>query len=1169
MYQKKRTCHNRRAVISAPYLVIMLILVAVLSGSFSLDQINTKELTIISDDLELLPIASSGEFGIIGIYDTPGHSCDVFISGDFAFVSDESFLVSVNVSNPTQPLLMDTFPTFGNTYCTIVRGGIAYVADATGGFRIYNVTNPSDILPLGVVFPASGAYDLMVSGNYAYLASQSGLIIVDIQNPFNPTIVGNYNVGGVGQYIAIQNDLVALSVNGNYVYLFNVSIPSNPQLLYSYNTGANTCGMAFYGNYLYLSLFNTGSLLCLDIQKPTNPIFISSISIGGQPNDVIIRGNIAFVAAGSIGLVCINISNKYAMQVEKCYDTSHAYGLDVCGNIVYISDYYDGLICIQVAEYINPVLLSTFDIGISAHDISISGDLACLAANTEGIKIFNVSNPLEPNSLGNYTTPGTAWSVALSAGVAYVTDSVGLHCINITNPTNPTLLGSYNTPDSAERVKIIGDIAYVVTLYSGLFCINVSNPSNPTYLGNYTSPIYSYGVDVVGNIAYVLCRDAGLYCVNISNPTNPTFIGSYATTSWAWTVKVYGNLAYIANHANGLLILNISNPYNPTFVGLYDTPGLVYGIAVEGSIAYVPDFGSGFYCLNVSNPQAPTLMNSLVTSGLEFRVVIMGNIAYVAFHDIGLRCIQISEYEWKYTVPTNPPPTLSNVLESADPLILGHSETISVTVADADGVDMVWIEFEGANHTMWPVSGNVWEYSGWTPSAIGTYPYTIWANDTFGNVASVLGSITVQANSPPTLSNVLESAEPLVLGHSETINVTVTDADGVDAVWIGFEGANHTMWLVSGNVWEFSGWTPSAIGTYPYTIWANDTFGNMNSISSSLSVQNNAGPTLNNIQESADPVILGNTVSINVSVTDMDGINTVWIGLEGVNYTMWNIMGYVWGYDWIPTTTGTKPYTIWANDTLGNMNSISSSLSVQSVVGPSISNVNENADPLELGNSETITALVTDANGVMAVWIEFSGENHTMTFVSGSTWRYAGWMPSSIGTYAYNIWANNSLGLESSYTGSITVQDTTAPAIFNIIESADPLILGNVEIITVEVTDFSGLQNVYLEFSGQNHTMVYIGGNTWRFNSWYPNSVGVHNYKIWARDNNGLLAVYTGSITVESNDVPDDEPDNGPAGGDKPAENPFKVDGFPPSLLVLAFIGTLVLLKRKRSNKHV
>ncbi|MFX0049114.1 MAG: NosD domain-containing protein, partial [Candidatus Hermodarchaeota archaeon] len=60
------------------------------------------------------------------------------------------------------------------------------------------------------------------------------------------------------------------------------------------------------------------------------------------------------------------------------------------------------------------------------------------------------------------------------------------------------------------------------------------------------------------------------------------------------------------------------------------------------------------------------------------------------------------------------------------------------------------------------------------------------------------------------------------------------------------------------------------------------------------------------------------------------------------------------------------------------------------------------------------------------------------------------------------------------------IEETFIPQFNYVVESADPLELGNNVIITVNVTDPSGIKQVLIEFDGVNHTMIHIGGDLWQ-----------------------------------------------------------------------------------------
>jgi hypothetical protein len=184
------------------------------------------------------------------------------------------------------------------------------------------------------------------------------------------------------------------------------------------------------------------------------------------------------------------------------------------------------------------------------------------------------------------------------------------------------------------------------------------------------------------------------------------------------------------------------------------------------------------------------------------------------------------------------------------------------------------------------------------------------------------------------------------------------------------------------------------------------------------------------------------------------------------------------------------------------------------MIAPTYSNLIENSDPLELGETEVIQINVSDPSGILEVKIEFEGLNHSMTNIGGDIWQYDSWTPNIVGNYSFIIYMYDNLDNWNSTIGSIEVIDNTPPNYSNLIESSDPLELGETEVIQINVNDFAGVSQVKIEFEGLNHSMTNIGGNTWQYDSWTPDNWIVYQYKFHMEDNNGNWKVIVNNITV-------------------------------------------------------
>jgi hypothetical protein len=81
-------------------------------------------------------------------------------------------------------------------------------------------------------------------------------------------------------------------------------------------------------------------------------------------------------------------------------------------------------------------------------------------ANT--LYVLDISDPTNPQIVGNCDTPGYGYHIALAGDYAYVTDGTsGLHLIDIHNPTSPYIITSCNVQGWSNYVALAKDYVYV------------------------------------------------------------------------------------------------------------------------------------------------------------------------------------------------------------------------------------------------------------------------------------------------------------------------------------------------------------------------------------------------------------------------------------------------------------------------------------------------------------------------------------------------------------------------------------------------------------------------------------------------------------------------------------------------------------------------------------
>ena len=531
------------------------------------------------------------------------------------------------------------FPTTSGAFDTTYNGGDydAFVAKLAVEPNIQNVELVGQI--------GGVSYAVAVQGNYAYLGVGPRLVVLDISNPANPTVVGQTEVlPGVVQGVAVAGNYAYVAAGGS-LHIINISDPAAPSEAGYYNTRGWAHGVAVAGNYAYVADGSSG-LCVINVSDPAAPTEAGFYDTPGWALGVAAAGNYAYIADYDAGLRIINVSDPAAPSEAGFYDTpGSADGVAVAGDYAYVADYDAGLRVINISYPEAPTETGFCDTPGSADDVTVVGNYAYVTDRYGGLRIINISDPAAPTETGFYDTPGWASGVAVVGNYAYVADGYGnLRIINISNPAAPTETGLYDTPGLASGVAVAGDYAYIADYDAGLRIINVSDPAAPTEAGFCDTPGVADDVTVVGNYAYVADGwSSGLRIINVSDPAAPSEAGFYDTPGWASGVAVAGNYAYVANSGAGLRIINVSDPAAPTEAGFCDTPGVALGVAVAGDYAYVANYDAGLRVINISDPAAPSEAGFYDTPGWASGVAVAGNYAYVANSGAGLRIINVSD----------------------------------------------------------------------------------------------------------------------------------------------------------------------------------------------------------------------------------------------------------------------------------------------------------------------------------------------------------------------------------------------------------------------------------------------------------------------------------------------------------------------------------------------
>lgn len=263
----------------------------------------------------------------------------VQISGNYAYVMRSvstagNFLI-YNISNPATPTLTGTYNIVGTPNDIFVSGNYAYVTsnDATRKLQIVNVGNPAAPVSAGnyTISNSYGGRGVFVVGNYAYVMMSGGanFTIINVTNPAAPTLAGSATITGTLAEVVVSGNyaFVASSSTSAEMQVVNVTNPAAPSRVYTMNMSGTIAAsrIAISGNTILIS--RTTSVYAVDVTTPTAPVERGSVAIGGTVNDIALN----FAYGGKHALIaCANTSAEF-----RVVDITTPATLTIAGSVNY------------------------------------------------------------------------------------------------------------------------------------------------------------------------------------------------------------------------------------------------------------------------------------------------------------------------------------------------------------------------------------------------------------------------------------------------------------------------------------------------------------------------------------------------------------------------------------------------------------------------------------------------------------------------------------------------------------------------------------------------------------------------------------------------------------------------------------------------------------------
>lgn len=363
-----------------------------------------------------------------------GTGLTVSLWGDFAYVGHGSYIEVYDISNIRKPRQIAYFYPPGNPRKLIAHKGYLYTVLDDSGFLVTNVTNPHK--PFQEAHVGGGEWgnrlDAVYDDDTLYLVDWSrGLVIYDTSRPEGLIELCTLPIPGSLRQCIIRGQTAYLVGQGE-IFIVDISDRENPEILGNFRTSGRPYTLSVDTDLQRIYMCDLYGFYILDISNPADIKRIGAIWLAkeGNPYEAKVIGSYAFVANGWKGIKVIDISNPSDPELVMVWpgDNSKSYvAVKEKDGLLYFLNPSRGIDIIDVSKPLSPELLATMPFkNLSINKFLLDENLIYLAAGTNGVFVYSITNPETPVLVGYVNTPGDALGLGVSPDRIFIADMYDL-----------------------------------------------------------------------------------------------------------------------------------------------------------------------------------------------------------------------------------------------------------------------------------------------------------------------------------------------------------------------------------------------------------------------------------------------------------------------------------------------------------------------------------------------------------------------------------------------------------------------------------------------------------------------------------------------------------------------------------------------------------------------
>lgn len=287
---------------------------------------------------------------------------------------------------------------------------------------------------------------------------------------------------------------------------------------------------------------------------------------------------------------------------------------------------------------------STEDAPIACHDVAVVGELALLA-QTLGLSLWDIGDPLRPRATERLPLPGTVLGVTAAPPLVYLAAGPrGLYVARMVEDGPPRVVSRFETPGSVRQVKLHGSHALLADARHGLRVVDVSDPARPLQKALVSTRDEVRSLALRGDVLAVAEGKAGVRLLDVSRPERPLELHVLRDMDDARDVAFAGARLLVAAGGEGLWVYGLDSE-RPSRLGRLDVERAAEFVGGDGGLALVSNGTPTIALVAIDERGLPRSLGGIRVhrSAPALRVHVHGSTGIAALERAGLALIDLTD----------------------------------------------------------------------------------------------------------------------------------------------------------------------------------------------------------------------------------------------------------------------------------------------------------------------------------------------------------------------------------------------------------------------------------------------------------------------------------------------------------------------------------------------